>query len=306
MRKFGILFFCLIQLLITNTVLHAQKQVITSLDTSNYLVGDPIKLELKVPDVLDRIISIRSDSTKYSLPDNMELLSWPKWKKETLNAINYWKASCIIAVYDSGKFDIPSIPITVETRSGKETIYTSKVPVLVKTLAVSDTTSLAPIKNIITTPKSWKDQLPWILAILVFILIILFAIYFIKKRAKKLPKPSLPLTPLAAYDIAKTKLLRLRELELWKKNKVLEYQTELTEIIRQYVNDRYGIPALQMSSEEILESLKSTLKDKKTSKTLGNLLEVADYVKFAKAIPPDKIHEHVMEIAEDFLEKTKG
>lgn len=305
MRKLIFLFVFILSLTGLSK-LHAQWQVVTSIDTSSYLVGDPIKIEFSIPDKRNEIIKVESDSASISLPENMSLLSKPKWKKVTQTGSTSWNGSCIVAVYDSGRFEISSMPIQVESMTNKKTVYSSKVPVYVKTIYVNDSTSLAPIKDIITTPRNWKDQLPWIIAVVAFILILILAIYFIKKKAKKLPPPIVTLTPLAAYDKAKSKLLRLKELELWKKDKVVQYQTELTEIIRQYITDRYGIEAMKMSTEEILAQVASKLKDKKSIVNLGNLLEVADYVKFAKAVPPDQIHEHVMELAEKFLEKTRS
>lgn len=298
------LMVCL-SLLFNSNRIFAQWQVITSLDTSSYWIGDPIKLEFKIQDNQSKILNIRSDSSQTSLPANMAWLSNKPWKKLTQNNGISWSSTCIIAIYDSGRIEIPKIPLIVEKEGGYDTVYSSPVPVYVRTIAVSDSTQLAPIKDIIKSPKTWKDQLPWIIAILIFIIILFIVIYFIRRKSKEY-KPALVLTPIAAYDLAKTQLTRLKELAYWKKGKVTQYQIELTQIIREYISNRYGIIALRMSSNEILLEIKGELPGTESHVMLGNLLEIADYVKFAKAIPPDQIHEHVMEMAETFLEKTKG
>lgn len=294
-----------ISLLFYSNRIFAQWQVITSLDSSSYWIGDPIKLEFKIQDNQSKILNIRSDSSQTSLPANMVWLSNKPWKKLTQNNGISWSSTCIIAIYDSGRIEIPKIPLLVEKENGYDTVYSSPVPVYVRTIAVSDSTQLAPIKDIIKSPKSWKDQLPWILAVLLFIIILYIVILFIKRKTKEY-KPVLVMTPIAAFDLAKSQLNRLKELSYWQQGKVTQYQMELTQIIREYISNRYGIAALRMSSNEILLEIKGELTQTDTHVILGNLLEIADYVKFAKAIPPDQIHEHVMEMAETFLEKTKG
>ena len=295
-----------ISLMLISENIFAQWQVITSLDTSSYLIGDPIKLEFKIQDNQSKILNIKTDSSKSVLPPNMAWLNNKPWKKLTQNSGISWSASCVIAVYDSGRFEIPKIPLIVEKEGGFDTVYSSPVPVYVRTIAVSDSTQLAPIKDIIKSPRTWKDQLPWIIAVLVFIIILIGVIYYIKRKSKIYKPTPVIMTPLAAYDIAKSQLIRLKELAYWKKGKVTQYQIELTQIIREYILNRYGLPALRMSSREILSGISTKLSGKDTQEMLGNLLEIADYVKFAKAIPPDQIHEHVMEMAENFLEKTKA
>ncbi len=294
-----------ILLLLVSENIFAQWQVITSLDTSSYLIGDPIKLEFKIQDNQSKISGIKTDSGKTILPPNMAWLNNKPWKKLTQNSGISWSSSCVVAVYDSGRFEIPKIPLVVEREGGYDTVYSSPIPVYVKTLGVTDTTQLIPIKDIIKSPRTWKDQLPWILAVLAFILFLISVIYYIRKKSKKL-KPAMRLmTPLAAYDIAKFQLNRLKDLQYWKLGKVQQYQTELTQIIREYIVNRYGLAALKMSTRETLSGISSKLPGNDTYEMLGNLLEIADYVKFAKAIPPDQIHEHVMEMAENFLEKTR-
>ncbi|HMG15949.1 MAG TPA: hypothetical protein VK590_10915 [Saprospiraceae bacterium] len=295
-----------LSILLVSGNIFAQWQVITSLDTSSYLIGDPIRLEFKIQDNQSKIVNIKTDTSKSILPANMAWLGNKPWKKMTQNNGISWSTTCVVALYDSGRFEIPKIPLIVEKEGGYDTVFSSPVPVYVKTLAVSDSTQLVPIKDIIKSNRSWRDQLPWIIAVLVFIIILITVIYFIRKQSKKVKTKALIMTPLAAYDIARSQLKRLKEIEYWKKGKILQYQTELTLIIREYILNRYGLSAMKMSSREILSNIIAKLPGQETHEMLGNLLEIADYVKFAKAIPPDQIHEHVMEMAENFLEKTKS
>lgn len=84
-----------------------------------------------------------------------------------------------------------------------------------------------------------------------------------------------------------------------------EYHSELTYILREYLESRYGIQALEQTTSEILEQLREADFDKSHSVNLASLLQTADLVKFAKAQPPVEFHEQAMLDAEIFIRATK-
>ena len=79
----------------------------------------------------------------------------------------------------------------------------------------------------------------------------------------------------------------------------------MTYIIREYLENRYEIPALESTTDEILRSLKDVDFDESWKHKLQNILQVADLVKFAKAKPPADFHNKVLQEAEDFVIATK-
>lgn len=280
-----------------------QIQVVSKVDSAFYWVGDQIKVSLHLDDPGNKIHSIHTDTLVKTDPA-VEILDFGKWNHDTTGET--WRTKIIVGVYDSGSYHIPAFRIMVDRDSFTDTLFTEPKNVVVSTLAVSDTSAIAPIRNIITTPASWRDNLPWILGAIAFILLLLLAAYFIRKRGRLPAGKPLVMTPIAASDLALTQLNRLNEIKPWEKGKIMEYQVELTQIIRTYMVNRYGIPAMEQSTPEILKSARKKIPSAETFSFLGNLLNVADYVKFARAIPPDEIHEHVMQMAISFIKKTRN
>lgn len=88
-----------------------------------------------------------------------------------------------------------------------------------------------------------------------------------------------------AHIIALRELDKIKELKLWEHNKVKEFYTQVSNTIRIYIEHRYEKPALEQTSIEIFESLKSADLDKSSMEQLTQVLELADLVKFAKFEP---------------------
>ena len=171
---------------------------------------------------------------------------------------------------------------------------------------LSDSVDIAPIRNIIVEEKNITDYYPLFYALgVVMLLPVLYLIY--KKLTDKEPVPIeevVEITP--AHQIALEKLQGLRSSKLWEQGEVKEYQTQLTYTIREYLENRYEIQALESSTDEIVKALKESKFDPKDEVDLKTILQVADLVKFAKAKPSAEIHEEFLNTAFTFVEKTKS
>ncbi|MEZ5049976.1 MAG: hypothetical protein R2766_10040 [Saprospiraceae bacterium] len=93
--------------------------------------------------------------------------------------------------------------------------------------------------------------------------------------------------------------------QLWQRGEIKEYQSELTHVIRQYLEDRYDVNALEMTTNEILKSLSKKDFEAIYNEDLREILTVADLVKFAKATPEENIHQKFMDKSVDFVNNTK-
>jgi hypothetical protein len=100
-------------------------------------------------------------------------------------------------------------------------------------------------------------------------------------------------------------LTSLKNEKLWKKGEVKAYQSTLTYIVREYLENRFEVPALENTTDEILRSLKNTDLSQDWEGKLREMLQMADLVKFAKAQPQADFHDKMMNYAEDFVYKTK-
>jgi hypothetical protein len=171
-----------------------------------------------------------------------------------------------------------------------------------------DSLDVAPIKPILTEAKNFSDYLIYIY-ILAGILIIAL-IYWLVTRWKKLKEsaitqPQEPVIVIPAHEKALQSLEQLRAAQLWQKGEVKEYQSRLTFIIRDYLEERYGIPALESTTDEIVKKLNKGELELNDISSLKKILQVADLVKFAKAKPDESVHDTFMNEAVDFVSRTK-
>jgi len=163
--------------------------------------------------------------------------------------------------------------------------------------------NLIPNVNNIFTPKTWKDFLPYMLLLFILLLILLTYFLFKKKTQQEeiilLPRPIAP-----AHYYAFNKLNSLKEEELWKVGKDKEFQTQLTYTIREYLEKRFEIKALESTTGEIKTSLKDEVTPEQESELL-EILQIADLVKFAKAKTTDDINETFLQRAFAFVKSTQ-
>lgn len=132
--------------------------------------------------------------------------------------------------------------------------------------------------------------------------------YFIYKKVvrkeKIFVKKEQPKEP--AHIIAFKELDSLKEKKLWEKGRSKDFYTELTDIVRSYIENRYSIGAMEMTTEEIQsEFANNSLIDKDLSNELYATLLNADFVKFAKASTIDTENQAALKFAYDFVIKTK-
>ena len=105
----------------------------------------------------------------------------------------------------------------------------------------------------------------------------------LKKKAVEIIVPKVTIPP---HVIALNKLSELQEKKLWQSGMVKEYHSELTEIVRQYIEDYLRIPALESTTPEILRDLGTTTAvSSDVMAGMKKMLELSDLVKFAKYLP---------------------
>lgn len=175
----------------------------------------------------------------------------------------------------------------------------------VKGVALAEDAQLKDIKTIWRVPLSFAEIWPWGLGFLLLILLVWAAIYYWKKyknQPKKLSiweKPEVP-----AHVAALNSLEKLKSQKLWQQGKVKLYYSELTDILRHYLEKRFGLMAMEMTSEDILSQLQGFMGDRQRVAELKSILEVADLVKFARFQPEERTHEHVLATAIDWVRHT--
>lgn len=107
------------------------------------------------------------------------------------------------------------------------------------------------------------------------------------------------------HVVAIRHLEMLHNQKLWQNGKVKEYYSRLTEILREYLAGRYGVGAMEMTTDEIVTAMKSLNLSAKHIAQLGTLLTESDLVKFAKYLPSEEYHEEAYNTVYYFVEESK-
>lgn len=211
-----------------------------------------------------------------------------------------------LQAFDSGFYRLPEFVYVTGRDSVRSNAVSFKVyPVQAK---ADD-----PIHDYAGTSKpagsSFFDFLPdwvvdfwWLILILLAALgVFLYTMRAYRRRGYIIPKKPEP-TP---YESAMTALAKLKGKKLWEQGMEKEYFTELTEILRIYLYRRFGINAMEMTSREILDSLSGNpeLKDKR--QYFRQILDMADFVKFAKVRPLPDDNVLAFDNARRFVEETR-
>jgi hypothetical protein len=214
--------------------------------------------------------------------------------------------SYTITGFDAGTYTIP--PFTFGTSAGA--LKTNELTLQVATVKVDTTKGIYDIKQPLAVMYTFFDWLRdnWYLVALplLAILFIIWLIRYLRKRPKSEPviqvvrQPALP-----PHQIALSKLKELRDKKLWQQDDVKQYHSELSDIIREYIEKRYGIKTHEKTTDEIFAGLKYTDITLENKNLLSQILRLADLVKFAKErpLPPD--NEQSMDNAINFVLKTQ-
>lgn len=197
------------------------------------------------------------------------------------------KQQLTLMTFDTGQIVLPSVglkyaksfddPMRLEAFTDPVTLYAT-------TIAVDTTLAYKPIIEPLAAPITMKEVFPWILALLLAILLGLGIWLFLKRRKIRVDEDGNvikgPVIP--PYDKAVDELKRLREEKIWQSGKVKEYFSSLTDIAREYIEGQFGVNAVEMTTDDILDEIKPLHFPKETYNKLKDTMEVADLVKFAK------------------------
>ncbi len=281
-----------------------QVNVSAALDSSKILIGDQINLHLLVSHPPGATITYPI-LTKENL-GGLEIIK--EGKADTLKSSPevFTQKDITISAYDSGYYVIPGLSFSYTLANGQNSkAFTSPLALEVMTVSV-DTLNIAPIKALMEEPFMFEDVLPF-LYVLGGLLLAIFIGYFIYKKwlAAQEQEEEVPEVILPAHAIALQNLDQLKAKKLWQQGNVKGYQSELTYIVRTYIEDRFKKPALESTTEEILDSLKELAFSGDVKSKLREMLQLADLVKFAKADPPAEHHEKVLQSAYEFVDLTK-
>lgn len=234
-----------------------------------------------------------------------------KWDRAEMNGNVLLSNKFYMRVWDPGQIIITN-PKVKYTYQGQNLISNQAFnaslfvrPPLDVDQMEKDSFDIAPIKTIIEEPIDIKDFYPYFAILGLIIIGALSYILYQKYRSKASPREIVqPEVIIPAHEIALDKLTGLDEKKLWETD-IKGYQSELTYIVREYLENRYEIPALESTTDEIVTAIKKKQMEDGHIKDMREILQVADLVKFAKSKPSINIHQEFMDKAFSFVRDTK-
>lgn len=235
------------------------------------------------------------------------------WHIDTVNVLKPKKgkpalmdieAGIVITSFDEGEYELPVI--AVERISGTmvpDTLVFNPKKLSVRTMPVDTTTfEVHDIKGQIRYPVTFMEALPYSLAGIFAVCLIILAFYLVNRFFRSNDSEFRRSDP--AHIVALRKLDKYRGDKLWAAEKQKSFYSGVTDALREYISARYGISAMEMTTNEIFNGLKDTDVPEDMYADLKSLFERADYVKFAKYVAGNDENSSTVPLAVRFVTAT--
>jgi hypothetical protein len=212
-----------------------------------------------------------------------------------------------LTAFDSGFFVIPPISFFSGKPNDTTTLAsTAPVSLSVHIMTVDTTAGFKDIKGIRAVPFDWKVYIWYIVTGIAVILLILIGRYIYDRIKKKEKMPALfnKESGIPPHEKALNALRDLDNGRHWQNGEVKFYHSRLSDIIRLYIEERWMMPAMEQTTDEILESAFVYQQDNEVKQKLTNVLRIADLAKFAKFQPLPDENEQSMQEAVEFITLT--
>jgi hypothetical protein len=291
-------------LLFFSTAVNAQKNLaIAKLDSVKLKIGDqtfltlsievPAGSKVKFPDIADTINS------------HIEVISQTKTDTNFTADRQRFALSkkLLITSFDSGFFAIAPFTFIVNEDT-LNPVLSEALLIQIQTVAVDTTQAIRDIKGPKDAPWNIREIIPYVIGGAVALFVALLVIYILRKRKVKPVIKVEKKVEIPPHIIALQQLQQLKEEKLWQEGKFKVYQIRLTEILRNYIEARFYIKALEQTTDETMRSFRSIKLPDELRYKLHQLLSLSDMVKFAKEQPLPSENEQSMEDAINFVTTT--
>lgn len=217
-----------------------------------------------------------------------------------------WVQQYTLIVFDSLQTELP--PLSIPTHLG-DSLRTNPLSIhIFPTPVPADLSDYAPLRDIRREPVLWTDYWPWAAGVLTVFALLWWR--FGRRKAPVVrpapaPLPVLPAT-VPAHQAALAALEALLVQQLWKQKGADTHFTQISLILRAYIEERYRFPALESTTREIMGQLESSGFPPTLKTTLQTLLQGADAVKYALSVPAEAQYRESLQKAVKIVEDTKA
>lgn len=280
--------------------------IAAKIDTNKISIGEQVQFDLSVRYPADVLLEWPSIDGKLG---ELEIVKQSDIDSQKGEADVLEKQSFKLTAFDSGYYAIPGLLFRYkETGSVGFTEIRSEAQLIrVETVAIDTTVqAIKGIKPAMDVPFLWSEAIPYALWALGGLLAMALLFYLWRRQKPGQIKEEVIVKKAPADETALRKLKELDSKKLWQAGKVKAYYSELTEILREYIEDHFGVQALEMTTDEIIVATKELELAPALREKFYSLLRMSDLVKFAKASPDVEDHQRSAKQAEDFVQHTKN
>lgn len=275
-------------------------QITTEISPKNIKIGEQIKYEIRI-----------ETNEQVTFPQGQTFSPLEMITSESVDTFRMQEKLRLVKSYyltqfDSGTYTIPKQRIDI----GGIAFETDSVTIQVQGVAVDTLKQpLFDIKPIIPVEKTSSSLFSKWIILLIIITLCIIVFFIFKNRKKRTPQEKIALLP--AFDRAILGLENLKKSRFLLESKHKEYYSELTDIIRRYLEEEIHISATESTTDELMTKIELLLDSKKlnlSTETINNLKKVlkkADLVKFAKSHPHDTEATSDLQTIENVIIKTK-
>lgn len=276
-----------------------------SVDKATITIGDLITYSVSVTrdeDVVVELPSLGGNLGQFEIRDYT--VHDPEEKEgKIIDRVDY-----IISTFDVGDFEIPPVGISyfVPPDSTEQLLKTEKINITVESVKPSEEGDILDIKPPWEILFNWR---PWIvgglIALLVILLIVGLIIYLRKRKKGESFLPKKIEIPRPPHEIAYEELQRVQDSDFLEQGKIKQYYSEISEIIRLYIEGRYQVIALELTTTDVMLELQTKELSAEHLTLFEYFFVECDLVKFAKYIPSEKQNIEIMEKAIRIVDETK-
>ena len=212
-----------------------------------------------------------------------------------------------LTVFDTGKVIVPVIELrAVNDADSSETLLFQTDEFVVDVISVLPPGTTEP--KDIKPPFAIRKIVPWMVIIFGLLIVAILVGWWIYYRRWKRQQPTVPLDEHyleAPHVTAFRKLDELKSLPHKTEDEIRQYYFQLSEIVREYLERRFFIKALEMTTREIMESVTELDIETGVDAEYKTLFDGLDLVKFAKMIPAAEEMITYWDLAYSCIDKTK-
>jgi hypothetical protein len=273
------------------------------------------KSKIKIGDLITYTITIKRDKdVEVQLPElganlgQFEIRDYKVYDKRKEGEKIIDQVDYIISTFDTGEYEIPPVEIKYKVSGSKEVkvLKTDRIKIEVESMNPSEAGDIKEIKPPVDIPYNWRPVIYLASIVAAVVAVMCISFYLVKRYKRKgliIAQESEPARP--AHEIAYERLKQLSEADLLANGNVKQYYIEISEIIRQYVEGRYGIVAMELTTTDLINKMRDDSIARDHVQMFEEFLRRCDLVKFAKYIPTDAENNGIMELAFSIVDKTK-